>query len=74
MAAKKTAAKTATKTTAAKPAKTNVIGINDLAKHMKLKPATVRKALRDSGMKKPGKAWVWSTKTDMEKVAKKLAA
>ena len=77
MATKTAAKKAATKTTNAKKGDTKdkpALGIGDLAKVMKLEPETVRKRLRDSGMKKSGKAWGWKNKAELETVAKKIAA
>lgn len=76
MTAKTAAKKAATKTAAKKAGADDKpkLGINELAKVMKLEPETVRKRLRDSGMKKTGKAWGWKNKAELETVAKKIAA
>jgi hypothetical protein len=50
------------------------LGINDLAKLMKLEPATVRGNLRKKKIKKAGRAYAWKTQEEMKSVQKRLMA
>lgn len=49
-------------------------GIKELAKHLGVQPATARVTLRNNKVKKNGRSYGWSSKTEMEKVAKSLKA
>lgn len=50
------------------------LGINDMAKHMKMKPATVRQKLRNANIKKSGKGYAWPNQMALQKDAKRLSA
>lgn len=43
-----------------------------LAKDLGLQDTTVRIKLREAGVEKPGKAYVWASKADYDKVLAKL--
>lgn len=47
-------------------------GIEHMAKHLGVQPATARVILRNNKIKKDGRSYSWSSKTEMEKVAKGL--
>lgn len=48
-------------------------GIQDLAKMLDLKEASVRVKLRNSNVAKSGKSYGWNNKADLEAVAKQLS-
>jgi len=50
-----------------------LLGINDLAKKMGVKPATARGILRKKKEKRKGKAYAW-TASELNAVAKRLKA
>lgn len=68
--AKKKAKKTAKKAAAS----AKKFGVSHLAKHMGIKEATARIKLRAGKVKKAGKGYGWDSSSEMEAVAKKLAA
>lgn len=73
------AVKPAAKAPAAKeaksaPADAPKYGIQDLAKMLDLKEASVRVKLRNSNVAKSGKSYGWNNKADLEAVAKTLSA
>ncbi len=55
-----------------KAATAATLGIADLAKVMKVKPATARVKLRNAKITKPGKSYSWKTQAELKKVADKL--
>lgn len=50
------------------------LGIDDLAKMLKVEPATARVKLRANNVKRTGKSYGWKTQAEMKKVADKLVA
>lgn len=56
------------------PADAPKYGIQDLAKMLDLKEASVRVKLRNSNVAKSGKSYGWNNKADLEAVAKQLSA
>lgn len=70
----KKAAKKVAKKVAVKADDAPAFGVAELAKHMDVEPATCRVKLRAANIKKSGKGYGWKSKTEMEAVAKKLAA
>lgn len=73
-APKAEAKKPAPKEAKAPAADTPKYGIQDLAKMLDLKEASVRVKLRNSNVAKSGKSYGWNSKADLEAVAKQLSA
>lgn len=53
-------------------AKEATYDVTRLAKDLGLQGTTVRIKLREAGVEKPGKAYVWASKADYDKVLAKL--
>lgn len=50
------------------------LGVSDLAKELKLEPATVRLKLREKKVKRKGRGYAWNTVAELKKVAQQLSA
>ena len=50
------------------------LGVDDLAKEMKITPQTARLKLRKANIKRTGRSYTWKNKTEMAATIKKLAA
>lgn len=61
----------AAKKAAKKPAG---LGINDLAKEMKLEPASVRVKLRNAEIKRSGRGYSFASPAEVKRIAKQLSA
>jgi hypothetical protein len=46
--------------------------VTDLAKKLKVEPATVRVQLRNAGIKRAGRSYGWNTEADLSKTANQL--
>ena len=66
---KKPAAKSAAKKA---PAEAMKYGVDDLAKALGIKPASVRVRLRNAGVEKAGKSYGWNSQKDLDAVVKQL--
>ena len=58
---------------AKKPAATvATLGVDDLAKEMKITPQTARLKLRKANIKRTGRSYTWKNKTEMGRDIKKM--
>lgn len=60
------------KVVAVKDAETFKYGVDDVAKALNLKPASVRVQLRNQNVTKAGKSYGWNSRADLDEVIKKL--